>query len=102
MRLIRLLIALACLAAGAILGALNRQIVNIDLGVGFVPATSLGIALIVALLAGALIGGLAISASVVLPLRRRLARAERNAAAPAAPVAVAVEPRPATIASSED
>lgn len=85
MRLIRLLIALACLAAGAILGALNRQIVNIDLGVGFVPATSLGIALIVALLIGALIGGLAISASVVLPLRRRLARAERAAsAAPAA------------------
>ncbi|MFQ6310309.1 hypothetical protein [Lysobacter capsici] len=44
MRVIRLLIALVCLAAGAILGALNRQIVSIDLGVGFIPATSLGIA----------------------------------------------------------
>ncbi|MGO1072634.1 lipopolysaccharide assembly protein LapA domain-containing protein [Lysobacter sp. CA199] len=77
MRVIRLLIALICLAAGAILGALNRQLVSIDLGIGFIPATSLGIALIVALLIGALIGGLAISASVVLPLRRRLARAER-------------------------
>lgn len=82
MRVIRLLIALVCLAAGAVLGALNRQIVSIDLGVGFVPATSLGIALIVALLIGALIGGLAISASVVLPLRRRLARAERITAGP--------------------
>ncbi|ATE71702.1 hypothetical protein AZ78_0806 [Lysobacter capsici AZ78] len=82
MRVIRLLIALVCLAAGAILGALNRQIVSIDLGVGFIPATSLGIALIVALLIGALIGGLAISASVVLPLRRRLARAQRTAVAP--------------------
>ena len=85
MRVIRLLIALACLAAGAILGALNRQIVSIDLGLGFVPATSLGIALIVALLLGALIGGLAISASVVLPLRRRLSRAERAASAAPAP-----------------
>jgi len=85
MRVIRLLIALACLAAGAILGALNRQIVSIDLGIGFVPATSLGIALIVALLLGALIGGLAISASVVLPLRRRLGRAERAASAAPAP-----------------
>ncbi|MFQ6310308.1 hypothetical protein [Lysobacter capsici] len=35
-----------------------------------------------ALLIGALIGGLAISASVVLPLRRRLARAQRTAVAP--------------------
>lgn len=78
MRVIRLLIALVFLAAGAILGALNRQLVSIDLGVGFIPATSLGIALIVALLLGALIGGLAISASVVLPLRRRLARAQRG------------------------
>ncbi|ALN91874.1 MULTISPECIES: lipopolysaccharide assembly protein LapA domain-containing protein [Lysobacter] len=79
MRVIRLLIALVFLATGAILGALNRQLVSIDLGIGFIPATSLGIALIVALLIGALIGGLAISASVVLPLRRRLARAERDA-----------------------
>lgn len=86
MRLIRVLIALLCLAVGAVLGALNRQSVSIDLGFGFLPPTSLGIVLIVALLAGALIGGLAISASVVLPLRRRLARAERAAAGSAASV----------------
>ena len=91
MRLIRLLIALICLAAGAILGALNRQPVVIDLGLGVLPPTSLGIALIVALLAGVLIGGVAISASVALPLRRRLARAERAAATS---TAVAVRPTP--------
>ncbi|MGQ4659369.1 lipopolysaccharide assembly protein LapA domain-containing protein [Lysobacter sp. F6437] len=77
MRLIRFLVAIACLAVGAVVGALNRQLVSIDLGVTHIP-TNLGVALIVALLLGVLIGGLAISASLVLPLRRRLARAERQ------------------------
>ncbi|MGQ4583562.1 lipopolysaccharide assembly protein LapA domain-containing protein [Lysobacter sp. F60174L2] len=77
MRLIRFLVAIACLAVGAVVGALNRQPVSIDLGVAYIP-TNLGVALIVALLLGVLIGGLAISASLVLPLRRRLARAERQ------------------------
>ena len=81
MRLIRFLIAFVCLAAGAIVGALNRQIVPIDLGFGTFP-TTLGVALIVSLLIGVLAGGLAITASLVLPLRRRLARAERSAAVP--------------------
>ena len=79
MRLIRFLIAFVCLAAGATVGALNRQIVPIDLGFGTFP-TTLGVALIVSLLLGVLAGGLAITASLVLPLRRRLARAERSAA----------------------
>ncbi|MGH8083805.1 MAG: lipopolysaccharide assembly protein LapA domain-containing protein [Lysobacter sp.] len=77
MRLIRFLVAFACLALGAVVGALNRQLISIDLGVVHVP-TNLGVALIVSLLIGVLIGGLAISASLVLPLRRRLARAERQ------------------------
>ena len=80
MRLIRLLIAIACLAVGAVLGALNRQRVSIDLGFTHLP-THLGVALIVALLLGVILGGLAISASIVMPLRRRLARAERHATA---------------------
>ncbi|HEU4775150.1 MAG TPA: LapA family protein [Lysobacter sp.] len=85
MRLIRILIAFACLALGAVVGALNRQPVSIDVGFGYLPS-NLGIALIVSLLVGVLIGGLAISASLVLPLRRRLARAERvQNAVPAAP-----------------
>ncbi|GAB2617768.1 LapA family protein [Novilysobacter erysipheiresistens] len=77
MRLIRFLVAFACLALGAVVGALNRQLISIDLGVVHLP-TNLGVALIVALLIGVLIGGLAISASLVLPLRRRLARVERQ------------------------
>ena len=82
MRLIRLLIALGCLAAGAVIGALNRDLVPIDLA--FVQiAPPLGVALITALLLGVLLGGLAITASVVLPLRNRLARIRKQAPAPA-------------------
>jgi putative membrane protein len=77
MRLIRFLVAFACLALGAVVGALNRGLINIDLGFTTIT-TNLGVALIVALLIGVLIGGLAISASLVLPLRRRLARAQRQ------------------------
>ena len=77
MRVIRFLVAFACLALGAVVGALNRQLVTIDLGAAYIP-TNLGVALIVALLLGVIVGGLAISASLVLPLRRRLARAERQ------------------------
>lgn len=82
MQLIRWLIALACIAVGAVVGALNRQSILIDFG-AFQLATTLGIALLASLLLGVLLGGLAISASLV-PLRRRLARAERERAPPPA------------------
>ncbi len=75
MRLFRLLIALACLAAGIAVGGLNTQAVRIDLGFVQLP-TSLGVAVLVALLLGVVIGGLALTASVVLPLRQRLRRVE--------------------------
>lgn len=81
MRLIRFLIAFACLVAGAAVGALNRDVVGIDFG-AVVLSTSLGVALIVSLLLGVLLGGLALTAGVVLPLRRRLARHERKQSAP--------------------
>ena len=74
---IRLLVAFACIALGAIVGALNRQAAVIDLGPTQI-VTTLGVALLVALLLGVLLGGMAIAASVVLPLRRRLARFERQ------------------------
>lgn len=77
MRWIRFVVAVACLVAGAAVGALNRDLVSIDLGIAAV-ATNTGVALLVALLIGVLAGGLAISASVVLPLQRRLARLERQ------------------------
>jgi len=75
MRLIRLLIALACLAAGVAVGALNTQAVRLDVGFAQLP-TSLGIAVLAALLLGVVLGGLVLAASVVLPLRQRLRRAE--------------------------
>ena len=77
MHVIRLLIAFACIALGAIVGALNRQAAVVDLG-GAQISTTLGVALLVALLLGVLLGGVAIAASVVWPLRRRLARIERQ------------------------
>ena len=75
MRLIRLLIALVCLVAGVAVGAMNPQAVALDLGFVALP-TTLGVAVIVALLLGVLVGGLVLAASVVLPLRQRLRRAE--------------------------
>ena len=74
MRLFRMLIALACLAMGIVVGALNPQSVVIDLGLSR-ATTTLGVALLLALLAGVLVGGLAVTMSVVLPLRQRLRRA---------------------------
>jgi hypothetical protein len=71
MRLFRLLLAIAFLVAGIAVGALNPQPVSIDLGFSVLRA-SLGVALILALLAGVVAGGLVLMASVVLPLRQKL------------------------------
>lgn len=77
MRVIRFLIAVVCLAIGAVLGALNRQAVSIDVGFGHI-ASNLGIVMLACLLVGVLVGGMAISASVVWPLRRRLVNAQKQ------------------------
>lgn len=79
MRPLRLLIAAIFLAAGVVLGALNAQPVTVDLGMIRVDAP-LGVAILVALLIGVLAGGLALTASVVLPMRRRWRRERRLAA----------------------
>jgi uncharacterized integral membrane protein len=81
MRLIRVLVALVFLGCGVIVGALNAQPVSLDLGIATLHST-LGVCLLAALLLGVVLGGLAISASVVLPLRQRLRRATREARAP--------------------
>lgn len=73
MRLLRPLIALCCVAAGVAIGALNPQRVQLDLGFMTLPST-LGIAVLATLLVGAVLGGLALAVSVVLPLRRQLRR----------------------------
>lgn len=70
MRPIRILIAMLCLVAGVAVGALNPQVVEVDLGLAILRPT-LGLALLASLLLGAIAGGLAIMASVLLPLRQR-------------------------------
>lgn len=60
MRMVRSIFAFLCLAAGALIGALNRDAVAIDLGPVELHST-LGLSLICALLFGALIGGAAVA-----------------------------------------
>ena len=81
MRLIRLIVAIACILLGAIVGALNTQPVLLDVGIASVRA-SLGLSVLVALLLGVLVGGTILAIGVVAPLRRRLRRAENAARLP--------------------
>jgi putative membrane protein len=81
MRLIRLIVAIACILLGAIVGALNTQPVLLDLGIASVRA-SLGLSVLVALLLGVLVGGTILAIGVVAPLRRRLRRAENASRLP--------------------
>ena len=80
-RLIRLVVAVACILLGAIVGALNTQSVLLDFGIASIR-TSLGLSVLVALLLGVVIGGTILAVGVVAPLRRRLRRAENAARAP--------------------
>ncbi len=82
MRLLRVLVAMSCLAVGIAVGALNPQTITLDLGVA-VLRTTLGVAILVSLLIGVVVGGLVMTASVVLPLRQRLRRAEGGRSNPA-------------------
>ncbi len=73
MRLIKSLIALCFVALGIIFGALNTQPVHVEIWFRSVEAR-LGLVLLCVLLAGALLGGLAVTVGVVWPMRRRLGR----------------------------
>ncbi|MES2668854.1 MAG: LapA family protein [Pseudomonadota bacterium] len=84
MRPLRLLIAIVFLAVGLVLGVLNAEPVAVDLGVVEAKA-GLGVILLCTLLAGVLVGALAIVASVVLPLRRTLRRIGTQAQKPETP-----------------
>ena len=84
MTILRLLVLAAFLAAGLVVGSLNPQRIVLDFGVAEVVTTS-GIAIMVSLLAGVLLGGAIVMASTVLPLRARLRRATRPAPAAADP-----------------
>ena len=77
MRPLRALAAVLFLIVGAVLGALNPAQVMVDLGLVQLRA-GLGVILLCTLLAGVLVGGLAMTASVVLPLRRELRRRRKS------------------------
>ena len=93
MAILRLLLLIAFLAAGLVVGSLNRQRIVLDFGLAEVVTTT-GIAVMVALLAGVLLGGGLVLATSVLPLRTRLGRAQRAAASAAAKPADPEPPRP--------
>lgn len=79
MKAVRLLILLAVLVGGLVIGSLNSQPVDISLAFWALRTTS-GIAIIVSLLLGALVGGGLVLAGMVIPLYARLRRANKAAA----------------------
>ena len=81
MRLIKSLIALCFVVLGVIFGALNKQRVHVDLWFDSMDGR-LGLILLSVLLLGALIGGLAVMAGVVWPMRRRLQAGQDSVARP--------------------
>ena len=85
MRILSILFSLLVVLAGLLFGALNPGIVRVDL---YFTAfeLALGPVLLLAALAGALLGGLAVALGVAVPLRRRLTRRQ----APPSPVVQAV------------
>jgi len=95
MKVFRLLLMLAFLLVGLVVGALNSQPILIDLAFSSIATTS-GVAIIVSLLAGVLIGGALILAAMVVPLYSKLRQANKQAAAVARaePRPAVVEPRP--------
>ena len=78
-----MLVAIACILLGALVGALNTQPVLLDLGV-WTLRTTLGLSVLVALLLGVLLGGALLAVGVVAPLRIRVRRAEAANRNPAA------------------
>ncbi|HCV96474.1 MAG TPA: hypothetical protein DGV23_06925 [Stenotrophomonas sp.] len=89
MKVVRLLVLLAVLVVGLIIGALNSQPIVISLGFTQINSTT-GLAIIIALLSGAIIGGGIVLASLVIPLYAKLRKAQK--ASPAVAVAPASTP----------
>ena len=89
MKVVRLLILLAVLVAGFIIRAFNSDKMVLSLGFTQITTTT-GLAIIVALLSGAIIGGGIVLASLVIPLYAKLRKAQK--AVPTAVVAPASTP----------
>jgi uncharacterized membrane protein YciS (DUF1049 family) len=86
MKIARLLILLVFLLAGLVIGSLNSQQIVINFGFTGIATTS-GIAIIVALFAGVLIGASLLLATLVIPLYAKLRRANKAAVAANTPAA---------------
>ncbi|WP_115562192.1 lipopolysaccharide assembly protein LapA domain-containing protein [Xanthomonas arboricola] len=97
MKVFRLLVMLAFLLVGLVIGAVNSQDITLDFLFSSVH-TSSGVAIIVALLVGVLIGAGMVLVSVVIPLYSKLRQANKAVAVSRAdtrPITpAAVEPRP--------
>ncbi len=94
MKAVRLLLLLAVLVCGLVIGAQNSQQISVSLAFWALETTS-GLAIIAALLLGALAGGGLVIVGVVIPLYARLRRASKAAAtaeAPSAPAPQAPSP----------
>lgn len=87
MRALKAIIALLFVLAGIIIGALNQQSVDIDL-LFFHYQAHIGLALILSLLAGVVIGGALASISLLIKRRGISVPKPRSA-----PPATAIEPR---------
>jgi len=86
MKVFRLLVLLAVLLLGLIIGAMNMDEMTINLLFTQLK-TSIGVAIIASLLIGVIVGAGLVLVSVVIPLYGQLRRANKSAAAPSAPVA---------------
>ena len=95
MKTVRLVILLAVLIGGLVIGSLNSQPIEISLAFWVLKTTS-GIAIIASLLLGALVGGGMVMAALVVPMYTKLRRATKaagtTASEPAAPVAQTPSP----------
>ena len=79
MPLFKTLLALAFIIMGIVFGALNRDVMRIDLFFTTLQA-SVGLTVLLVLLLGCLLGGLVVLATVVWPMRANLIKAEKVAA----------------------
>jgi len=84
MNIFRLIIALIFLGIGLLVGVLNTQPIMLKLLFADIQ-TSSGVAIILSLLAGVVIGGSIVLATLVLPLYTKLRKANKQAAASSAP-----------------
>ena len=82
MNIFRLIIALIFLGIGLLVGVLNTQPITLKLLFTDIQ-TSSGVAIILSLRAGVIIGGLIALATLVGPLYTKLRKANKQAAAPA-------------------